>query len=91
MVTQTDLIKDLLQRVAQAAPTVSADVLAGVEADVRRDWNGERVYVSQATPNDKATRNSRIMRAYLSNVRLAEIARLEGLTVRRTLQIIKRR
>ena len=90
-----DIVRDILRRIQEAEATtgqpLSVDQAQSVEAEIRRAWLGERVYIA-ARPDrpDGAERNSRIMRAYLQNIRLKEIARKEGITVRRILQIVKR-
>lgn len=85
---QTDLIKDILQRLTEALGNLPADVVRKVEMDVRRDWAGTERFVAYAN-EVKKDRNSRIHRAFLQGVRLREIARNEGITERRTRQILK--
>lgn len=94
----TDIISDLLRRVAAAEAAakraLDTDMARSIERAARQHWGGDKVHIAKtpdrANSTNLAERNSRIHRAYLGNVRLKEIARQEGVTTRRVLQIIKR-
>lgn len=96
-----DIISDILQRIAQAQKAgqarLDAEAARRIEAEARAFWGGSRVVVRKhaltATGQIQThvDRNSRIQRAYLDNKRLAEIARTEGVSIRRILQIVKTR
>ena len=94
----TDIISDLLRRVAAAEAaahrTLDAEMAKNIEREARALWGGDKVHIAKtperANSTSLADRNSRIHRAYLGNVRLKEIARQEGVTTRRVLQIIKK-
>ena len=94
MQTQTDIIRDIIARImaAEAASQrrLDAALAKQIEGEVRSSWAGERITVAKGTREGRSERNSRIHRAYLQNTRLTEIARTEGITERRVLQIIKR-
>ena len=80
-----DIICDVLRRVTEALAktqqALDAATAARIEADALAMWG--------SPSEQKTVRNSRIHRAYLTGKRLDEIARLEGVSSRRVLQIIK--
>jgi DNA-binding CsgD family transcriptional regulator len=82
-----DIICDVLRRVTEALAknqqALDAATAAKIEADALAMWG--------SPTEQKNVRNSRIHRAYLTGKRLDEIARLEGVSSRRVLQIIKPR
>ena len=81
----TDIITDVLRRVTEALATnqqaLDAATAERIQAEALAMWG--------SPSEQKNQRNSRIHRAYLTNKRLDEIARLEGISTRRVLQIIK--
>jgi len=80
-----DIICDVLRRVTEALAknqqALDADTAKRIEAEALAMWG--------SPAEQKGVRNSRIHRAYLTGKRLDEIARIEGVTTRRVLQIIK--
>ena len=80
-----DIICDVLRRVTEALAknqqALDADTAKRIEAEALAMWG--------SPAEQKGVRNSRIHRAYLTGKRLDEIARLEGVSTRRVLQIIK--
>ena len=90
-----DIITDMLQRVAPLLEKLSdarEKVLATLEKDLRGTWGGDRVYIQrrrgEADHKLHSERNSRILRAYQQGRHIAYMAKAEGLTERRVLQIV---
>jgi hypothetical protein len=81
----TDIIADVLRRVNQALAqnqqALDAATAARIQADALAMWG--------SPGEQKNLRNSRIHRAYLTGKRLDEISRLEGVSTRHVLRIIK--
>ena len=86
----TDIITDMVQRIAPLV--ANAQALATVEKDLRNTWGGDRVYIPHRRGAESgqlhSERNSRIIRAYQAGRHIAYMARQEGLTERRVLQIV---
>ena len=84
-----------LRRCQQAAQTskipLSDKDFETLEAQVRADWGGDRVFIARKSAQDHSQRNSRIMRDYLAGERLSLLERRYLLTQRRILQIIKQK
>jgi Mor family transcriptional regulator len=96
MPSHADIVRDMLARVRRAEKVAGRqldDQLAQqVEREIRQHWGGEQVHVPRRQTRDaRAERNSRIQRAYLANVRLAEIARQEQITERQVLRVVRAR
>lgn len=92
--SHADIVRDMLARVRRAERAAGRqldDQLAQqVEREIRQHWGGEQVHVPRRQARDaRAERNSRIERAYLEGVRLAEIARAEQITPRQVLRVIR--
>lgn len=80
-----DIICDVLRRVHEAlarnAQALDEATASKIQAEALAMWG---------TPAErKVARNSRIHRAYLTNKRLDEIARLEGVSTRHIIRIVK--
>lgn len=89
-----DIVRDMLARVRRAEREAGRqldDQLAQqVEREIRQHWGGDQVHVPRRQARDaREERNSRIHRAYLDGVRLAEIARQEQITERQVLRVIR--
>ncbi len=89
-----DIVRDMLARVRRAEREAGRqldDQLAQqVEREIRQHWGGDQVHVPRRQARDaREERNSRIHRAYLEGVLLAEIARREQLTKRQVLRVIR--
>jgi len=85
-----DIISDFVHRAVQRH-AMDAQIARALELEMRQAWGGQRVStVRRTSPQALDERNSRIERAYLQGVRLAEISRTEGLSTRRIIGIIKR-
>lgn len=90
-----DIITDMLQRLAPVLDKLGAGAaatLATIEKDLRTTWGGDRVYIQRRRGEGDAKlhseRNSRILRAYQQGRHIAYMAKTEGLTERRVLQIV---
>ena len=90
-----DIITDMVQRLAPVLDKLGAGAsaaLATIEKDLRNTWGGDRVYIQRRRGEGDAKlhseRNSRILRAYQQGRHIAYMAKTEGLTERRVLQIV---
>ena len=90
---QNDIVLDILSRLQQALTEakgeLTPELMKGVEASVRADWGGDRVFIARRRGEGHGNRNSRIMRDYLGGERLKLLARRYELSERQVLRIIK--
>lgn len=89
-----DIITDILARVAEALPVKNdaRKFLDQIEADIRRDWGGDRPYISksgEASEQEMTRRNAQIMRDYNSGERPAYLARKYGISRQRVHEILR--
>jgi hypothetical protein len=86
----SDIIADMISRIAHLV--TSGQALAAVEKDLRNTWGGDRVYIPHRRGAESgqlhSERDSRILRAYQQGRHIAYMAKAEGLTERRVLQIV---
>ena len=89
MMTSNDIVSDMLQRLAGrlGADAFPPALMRSMEAEIRRDWAGNQVYVT-ASPKHK--RDAAMMDAYRSGVGIAQLAVRYELSVRRVRQILKK-
>ena len=90
-----DIITDMMQRIATLLPKLpegTSKVLSALEKDLRHTWGGDRVYIPHRRGADSgqlhSERNSRILRAHQQGRHIAYMAKAEGLSERRVLQIV---
>ena len=84
-----DLIDDVLLRVMEAAPGLSATLAREISAQVRHDWAGDTIFY--ICKNTNAMRNSRdeaIRRDWQRGEHLPLLERRYGLSERRIRQIL---
>jgi len=90
---RNDIVLDILFRVqealAEACGELTPELVKSVEAGVRADWGGDRVFIAKRRGEGHGSRNSRIMRDYLGGERLKLLARRYELSERQVLRIIK--
>jgi hypothetical protein len=82
-----DIICDVLRRVTEAL----AKNQQALDADTARRIEAEALAMWGSPAEQKGVRNSRIQRAYLTGKRLDEIARLEGVSRRHIIRVVKKR
>ncbi len=82
-----DVVEYTLRCVLALAPTLSEAVTRAAEAHVRQMFGGDEVWVSKR--RDIATRNSNILRDYLTGERISLLSRRYGLSERHVLRVIK--
>jgi ActR/RegA family two-component response regulator len=82
-----DIICDVLRRVTEAL----AKNQQALDADTARRIEAEALAMWGSPSEQKNVRNSRIQRAYLTGKRLDEIARLEGVSRRHIIRVVKKR
>lgn len=92
--THADIVRDMLARVRraekEAGRQLDDDLARQVEVEIREHWGGEQLHVPRRLAREALEeRNSRIHRAYLQGVRLAEIARQEQLTQRQVHRVVR--
>lgn len=63
--------------------------MKSVEAGVRADWGGDRVFIAKRRGEGHSNRNSRIFRDYLAGERVKLLSRRYELSERQVLRIIK--
>ena len=92
-----DIIEDMMQRVAPllAKPPgieTREKFLIALEKELRHIWGGDRVYIPHRRGAESgqlhSERNSRILRAHQQGRHIAYMAKAEGLSERRVLQIV---
>jgi Mor family transcriptional regulator len=89
--TANDLVSDIIDRIVQAHGKLPAKTMRKIEADVRRDWGGERHYVAKLGESGKAQLAERDLRIreearHGEHVRL--LSRRWGISERRVRQIL---
>lgn len=90
-----DLIADILGRIrAACSPSaVKAIDLAAIEAEIRRDWGGERYYIAKDSNDERAKlerrhRDQRIRQQHHQGEHVQLLARRWNLSQKRIKQII---
>ena len=90
---QNDIVLDILSRLQQALTEakgeLTPELMKGVEASVRADWGGDRVFIAKRRGEGHGNRNSRIFRDYLAGERVKLLSRRYGLSERQVLRIVK--
>lgn len=87
-----DIITDILTRVAAVIPPKKAAALQEIEADVRRDWGGDRPYIAQIGEDarqEMSQRNEAIKRDHQRGERPTYLARKYGISRRRVHEILR--
>ena len=87
-VEHTDnVVEYTLRCVLALSPNLSQAVAQAAEAHVRQMFGGDEVWVSKR--RDIASRNSNILRDYLTGERISLLSRRYGLSERHVLRVIK--
>jgi len=94
---RNDFVLDILSRVQEALVAakvelpaeLTTELVKGVEADIRAEWGGDRVFIARSRGEDHSNRNSRIVRDYLAGERVKLLSRRYELSGRQVLRIIK--
>lgn len=87
-----DIVRDVLQRVVARLGDVPANVPLEVEAEIRRDWGGDRPYIAKAGEAGRVQRTHRedaIRADHQRGAHVNALARKWGLSMRRIQQILK--
>lgn len=91
-----DLIRDILARVMALSDSFTEAQALQIEAQVRHDWGGERVFVAKTQPEPRrgARHSEKTKRAAIVEVEQgtppAEAARKHGISRARIYQLLKR-
>src|SRR5690606_12281566 len=87
-----DIVTDLLQRVTARGVNVPADVAISIEADIRRDWGGDRPYIAkvgEAGRVERTRRENAIRADHQRGAHVGAIARKWGISIRHVQRILK--
>lgn len=87
-----DFVADLLNRCAEAFGIDAPERIQALEAELRRDWGGERVYIAKTLDADRCemtARNAAILRDSQAGERVVLLARKYGISKQRVSQIIQ--
>lgn len=87
-----DFVSDVIRRALAAAGSDSESAVIAAEIEIRREWGGERIYVSKTGHADlleMTERNKRIMRDWNAGERVSALARKYRLSKQRISQLIK--
>lgn len=86
-----DFVNDLLQRIVPAHAKLAGSIREQIEADIRRDYGGDRPYIGKTGEDVRAeiaARDARILRQYQAGERVPLLARRHGMSKGRIYQII---
>jgi Mor family transcriptional regulator len=90
---KNDIVLDILGRLQEAFEAakgeLTPELVKGVEADIRADWGGDRVFIAKRRSEGHSNRNSRIFRDYLAGERVKLLSRRYELSERQVLRIVK--
>eukprot|EP00456_Euglypha_rotunda_P090575 TRINITY_DN9496_c0_g1_i28.p4 TRINITY_DN9496_c0_g1~~TRINITY_DN9496_c0_g1_i28.p4 ORF type:complete len:101 (+),score=24.61 TRINITY_DN9496_c0_g1_i28:237-539(+) len=90
---RNDIVLDILNRLqdalADAKGELTPELVKGVEAGIRADWGGDRVFIAKRRGEGHGNRNSRLFRDYLAGERVKLLSRRYELSERQVLRIIK--
>ena len=90
---RNDIVLDILGRLQEALAAakgeITPELVKGVEAGIRADWGGDRVFIAKRHGEGHSSRNSRIFRDYLAGERVKLLSRRYELSERQVLRIIK--
>lgn len=94
---RNDFVLDILSRVQEALAAakvelpaeLTTELVKGVEADIRAEWGGDRVFIAKSRGEGHGNRNSRIFRDYLAGERVKLLSRRYELSERQVLRIVK--
>ena len=90
---RNDIVLDILGRVQEALAAakgeLTPELVKNVEADIRADWGGDRVFIAKRRGQGHTSRNSRIFRDYLAGERVKLLSRRYELSERQVLRIVK--
>ena len=86
---ENDIIDDILRRVIAMAPNFSAALAAQVDREARKQWGGDRPYISVRSGAGTSSRNAAIKRDYRAGEHIPLLERRYGLSKSRLWEIIK--
>ena len=87
-----DIVRDVLQRVVARIGDVPANIPLEVEAEIRRDWGGDRPYIAKAGEAGRVLRQRRetaIREEHRRGVHPNALARKWGISIRHIQRIVK--
>lgn len=90
-----DIIKDILSRVEEvliSKKKPGREFLDKIEAEIRRDWGGDRPYIAKSGESgdpELSQRNAAILRDHRSGERPTFLARKYGISRQRVHEILK--
>lgn len=86
-----DLVSDILGRIAERHAKLPARVARQIEADIRRDWGGERHYIAKLGESGRAQlaeRDALIRQQARRGERVKLLSRRWGISEKRVRQIL---
>lgn len=87
-----DIVRDVLARVVSRLGDVPANIPMEVEAEIRRDWGGDRPYIAKAGEAGRAERGRReqaIRGDHQRGVHVNALARKWNISIRQVQRILK--
>jgi Mor family transcriptional regulator len=75
-----DVIADVLRRVLEMAPSLSAEIALAVDRQARQTWGGDRVYIPRRAGEGRSERNAAIRRDFAQGERVGLLARRYGIS-----------
>jgi Mor family transcriptional regulator len=91
--TKTDIVLDILGRLQEALAAakgeLTPELVKVLEADIRAEWGGDRVFIAKRRGEGHGNRNSRIFRDYLAGERVKLLSRRYELSERQVMRIVK--
>ena len=87
-----DIVTDIMRRVAEVVTRKDARTfLEQIEADIRRDWGGDRPYIAkkgESAEMEMSKRNAAILRDHRNGERATFLARKYGMSRKRIHEIV---
>lgn len=87
-----DIVRDVLHRVIARIGDVPANIPLEVEAEIRRDWGGDRPYIAKAGEAGRVQRSLRegaIRAEHQRGVHVNALARKWDISIRQVQRILK--
>lgn len=86
-----DLVSDILSRITEGHTKLPAKALRKIEADIRRDWGGERHYIAKVGESGRAVlaeRDQRIREQARNGDHIKLLSRRWNISEKRVRQIL---
>jgi len=88
----TDLIRDIIERLMSSDASITEELALKVEAEVRRDWYGTQYEVAKSSPRLRAAKEQAIVADALQpELTTSEIASRHGVSRATFYRLLKRK